>query len=57
MDTESDTKLENIISIAEEIIGVENIKSLLDHKENIIAYDGFEPSGRLHKTITINNQT
>jgi len=39
---------ELITSIGEEVIGKENIKNLLANKKNIIAYDGFEPSGRMH---------
>ena len=39
----------NIIkSIGEEIIGSENLEKLLANKKNVIAYDGFEPSGRMH---------
>jgi tyrosyl-tRNA synthetase len=39
----------NIIkSIGEEIIGSENLEKLLTNKKNVIAYDGFEPSGRMH---------
>ena len=41
-------KIQLIKSIGEEIIGEENLERLLTHKKNIIAYDGFEPSGRMH---------
>jgi len=41
-------KIQLIKSIGEEIIGEENLERLLNHKKNIIAYDGFEPSGRMH---------
>jgi tyrosyl-tRNA synthetase len=37
-----------IASIGEEIIGQEAIKRLLVNKKNVYAYDGFEPSGRMH---------
>jgi tyrosyl-tRNA synthetase len=37
-----------IQSIGEEIIGSENLERLLTHKERVVAYDGFEPSGRMH---------
>ena len=39
---------ESICSIGEEIIGKDSLMNLLQHKQNIIAYDGFEPSGRMH---------
>jgi tyrosyl-tRNA synthetase len=41
-------KIETIKSIGEEIIGLENLERLLTHKKNVVAYDGFEPSGRMH---------
>jgi len=41
-------KLNLIKSIGEEIIGEENLIKLLKNKQNIVAYDGFEPSGRMH---------
>ena len=41
-------KIEAIKSIGEEIIGLENLERLLTHKKNVVAYDGFEPSGRMH---------
>ena len=37
-----------ISSIGEEIIGEDNIINLLKNKKEVIAYDGFEPSGRMH---------
>lgn len=40
--------LQLIKSIGEEIIGSENLERLLTHKERVVAYDGFEPSGRMH---------
>jgi tyrosyl-tRNA synthetase len=41
-------KINIIKSIGEEIIGSENLEKLLTNKKNVIAYDGFEPSGRMH---------
>lgn len=41
-------KCELISSIGEEIIGKESLEKLLTNKKNIVAYDGFEPSGRMH---------
>lgn len=39
----------NIIkSIGEENIGIENLENLLNNKPKVYAYDGFEPSGRMH---------
>ena len=41
-----------IRSIGEEILGDENLEKLLTHKNTapgrVVAYDGFEPSGRMH---------
>ena len=41
-------RVNRIKSIGTEIIGESNLESLLKNKENIVAYDGFEPSGRIH---------
>lgn len=35
-------------SVAEECIQEDELRNLLDKKPNPIAYDGFEPSGRMH---------
>jgi tyrosyl-tRNA synthetase len=52
MENTQDFKLENrinlITSIGEEIIGEESLARLLTNKKDIYAYDGFEPSGRMH---------
>jgi tyrosyl-tRNA synthetase len=45
---DANKKLEAIKNIGEEIIGEEDLKSLLKSKKQIIAYDGFEPSGQIH---------
>lgn len=41
-------KLNLINQVGEEIIGGEELKALLDSSEQLIAYDGFEPSGQIH---------
>ena len=43
-----ENRLNLIKSIGEEIIGEDNLERLLTHKKNVVAYDGFEPSGRMH---------
>ncbi len=58
-----DQKIDVIKSFAEEIITEEELKELLKTKKEIIAYDGFEPSGNIHiaqglmRTITVNKLT
>jgi tyrosyl-tRNA synthetase len=57
------TRVERILSIGEETIGGENLENLLLHKPIVKAYDGFEPSGRIHiaqgliRTINVNKIT
>lgn len=41
-------KLNLINQVGEEIIGGEELKVLLESGEQLIAYDGFEPSGQIH---------
>jgi tyrosyl-tRNA synthetase len=41
-------KVELICSIGEEVIDKEGLYNLLKNKKEIVAYDGFEPSGRMH---------
>lgn len=43
-----DEKLRLIQEVGEEIIGLEEIKSKLVNGAKITAYDGFEPSGKIH---------
>ena len=43
-----ESKVNRILSIGEEVIGGENLRNLLTNKTEVIAYDGFEPSGRMH---------
>lgn len=53
-------KLKILQNVGEEIINEKELISLLESGENIIAYDGFEPSGQMHiaqgilRTININ---
>lgn len=46
MNTED--KLNLINQVGEEIIGGDELKALLESGEQLIAYDGFEPSGQIH---------
>ena len=46
MDIES--RMELIREVGEEIVTEEELKKLLETKRKPIAYDGFEPSGRIH---------
>lgn len=56
-------KVELIKQVGEEIITEEDLKSLLESDPNLIAYDGFEPSGQMHiaqgilRTINVNKMT
>lgn len=58
MNTQDRMKL--LQEVGEEIINTEELQKLLEEKKQIIAYDGFEPSGQIHiaqgllRTITIN---
>ena len=50
-------------SIAEECIQESELRNLLEKKPNPVAYDGFEPSGRMHiaqgvlKALNVNKLT
>lgn len=46
MDTQN--RLNLITEVGEEIIGTEELKTLLASGEQLVAYDGFEPSGQIH---------
>mmetsp|Transcript_18326 Transcript_18326/g.23765 ORF Transcript_18326/g.23765 Transcript_18326/m.23765 type:complete len:723 (-) Transcript_18326:3-2171(-) len=52
-----------LLSIGEECIDESNLQKLLTAKEHFIAYDGFEPSGRMHiaqgifKAVNVNKIT
>lgn len=56
-------KLEIFRQVGEEIISEEDLKQLLEAKKNPVAYDGFEPSGKIHiaqavlRAININKVT
>jgi len=55
--------IKTILSIGEETIGADRLGPLLKNKPNKRAYDGFEPSGRMHiaqgliRTINVNKIT
>ena len=62
MDVES--KIDLIKQVGEEILTEEELKTLLETKQNIVAYDGFEPSGTdmhiaqgLLRAINVNKMT
>ena len=56
-------KLELIKQVGEEIVSEEELLELLKTKKNLIAYDGFEPSGKIHiaqgllRAINVNKMT
>jgi tyrosyl-tRNA synthetase len=56
-------KLKLIQEVGEEIVTVDELKELLMGNEQLIAYDGFEPSGQMHigqgifRAININKMT
>lgn len=56
-------KIELFKQVGEEIISEEDLKQLLETKKTPVAYDGFEPSGRIHiaqavlRAININKVT
>jgi len=41
-------KLNLINQVGEEIVGGDDLQKLLESNEEVIAYDGFEPSGQIH---------
>lgn len=61
MDTDSKVKL--IKEVGEEIIQEEELKKLLEEGKDLVAYDGFEPSGQIHiaqgllRAINVNKMT
>ena len=56
-------RIDLIKEVGEEIVTEEELKSLLETKSNPIAYDGFEPSGKIHiaqgilRALNTNNMT
>ena len=66
METENDIidkHIQTILSVGEEVNGADRLGPLLKNKPNKKAYDGFEPSGRMHiaqgliRTINVNKIT
>ncbi len=59
----TDEKIKLIQEVGEEIVGEDELRKLLDSGEEIVAYDGFEPSGQIHiaqgllRAININKMT
>jgi len=59
----NEERLKLIKEVGEEIISEDELKELLKKKKNPVAYDGFEPSGRIHiaqgllRTINVNKLT
>jgi tyrosyl-tRNA synthetase len=47
-DEEQKARLDMVLSISEECIHPEELLALIANKPNPVAYDGFEPSGRMH---------
>jgi tyrosyl-tRNA synthetase len=44
----AEQRIELIKQVGEEIITEEELRELLERKKNPVAYDGFEPSGKIH---------
>ena len=59
----TDEKLKLISEVGEEIVTMDELRALLDSGEELIAYDGFEPSGQMHlgqgifRAINVNKMT
>lgn len=59
----TDEKLALINQVGEEVVTEDDLRKLLDSGEDLIAYDGFEPSGQIHiaqgivRAININKMT
>jgi tyrosyl-tRNA synthetase len=57
------TRMELIKQVGEEIVTEEELKALLESNKQLIAYDGFEPSGNMHiaqaimRSINVNRMT
>lgn len=56
-------RLNLVLEVGEEVVDKNELKELLEKNENLIAYDGFEPSGQMHiaqgilRTINVNKMT
>ena len=48
IDSVLEDRVKLIASIGEEVIDIDSLRNLLKNKKDIVAYDGFEPSGRMH---------
>lgn len=44
----TEEKLDLVRQVGEEIIGEDELHKLLEGQEEVVAYDGFEPSGQIH---------
>lgn len=59
----TDDKIKLVHEVGEEIVGEDELRKLLGGGEELIAYDGFEPSGQIHiaqgllRAININKMT
>jgi tyrosyl-tRNA synthetase len=57
------SKIKLIEEVGEEIIGREELSDLLSKSQDVVAYDGFEPSGQIHiaqgllRAINVNKMT
>ena len=49
----TEQRLHIVTSVAEEIITVDELTTLLEEKRNPVAYDGFEPSGLAHLPFSV----
>ena len=60
---DSPERLRLIKEVGEEIVGEQELQELLNSKKQLIAYDGFEPSGQIHiaqgllRAINVNKMT
>ena len=58
-----DERIALIKQVGEEILTEEELRELLAKKKNPVAYDGFEPSGKIHiaqgllRAINVNKMT
>ncbi len=58
-----DDRFELVKEVGQEILMPDELKNLLSEKKHFIAYDGFEPSGKIHiaqailRSINVNKMT
>jgi len=58
-----ESRLQLVQEVGEEIITPEELQTLMETKQNLVAYDGFEPSGDIHiaqgllRAINVNKMT